>query len=112
MTFVAKMHWRLDPAQDIRATAGYLAEVTLIDHDEARLLCLLKSLEYLTTSHPPEQADQDLLTRIRALPGKYAFLPFEAAEGRTLFLKTGTLTGDNDYFFDADSEKIARFKSG
>jgi hypothetical protein len=111
-TFIAKMHWRLDPDQDIRASAGFLVEVTLVDHDEARFLCLLKSLEYLTTTHPPETVDQDLLARIKSLPGKYAFLPFEAAEGRTLFLKPGTLTGRNDYFLDADSEKIARFKSG
>ena len=111
MTFVAKMHWRLDPALDIRASAGFLVEVLLLDHDDDRFLCLIKSLEYLTTTHPPEMVDPDLLARIRALPGKFAFLPFEAAEGRTLFLKPGTLTGRNDYFLDEDSEKIARFKS-
>jgi hypothetical protein len=110
-TFVARMHWRLDPELDLRATAGFLVEVRLIDNDDARFLCLIKSLETLTTTHPPEMADQDLLARIRALPGKLAFLPFEAAEGRTLFLKPGTLTGRHDYFLDEDSEKIAKFKS-
>lgn len=110
-TFVARMHWRLDPEKDIRASAGFAVEVRLLDNDDARFLCLLKKLEYLTTTHPLEMVDRDLLERIRALPGKYAFLPFEAAEGRTLFLKTGTLTGRNKYFLDEDSEKIARFKS-
>jgi hypothetical protein len=82
----------------------------LLDHDDDRFLCLLKSLESLTTTHPPDTVDQDLLAKIKALPGKYAFLPFEAAEGRTLFLKTGTLTGRHDYFMDEDAEKITRFK--
>ena len=111
MTFVARMHWRLDREQDIRASAGFLVEVVLLDLDDNRFLCRLMSLDYLTTTHPPEMADQALLGIIRGLPGKFAFLPFEAAEGRTLFLKTGTLTGRNDYFLDADSEKITRFKS-
>jgi hypothetical protein len=111
MTFTAKMHWRLGSQQDSRASAGFLAEVVLIDDDDARYLCLLRSLEFLTTTYPPDAVDQDMLERIRALPGKYAFLPFEAAYDRTLFLKPGTLTGRNDYFLDADSEKITRFKS-
>jgi hypothetical protein len=109
MTFVAKMHWRLDSEQDIRASAGFLVEVILLDLDDNRFLCMLKSLEYLNTTHPPEMADPALLGVIRGLPGKYAFVPFEAAEGRTLFLKPGTLTGRNNYFLDADSEKIAKF---
>ncbi len=105
-TFIAKMHWRLDEAQDIRAWAGFTVEVRLIDNDDGRFLCLLKNLEYLSTSHPPETVDQTLLESIRALPGRYAFLPFEAAEGRTLFLKTGTLTGRHKYFFDETSDKF------
>lgn len=111
MTFVAKMHWRLDPEQDIRSSAGFQVEVVLLDLDDNRFLCQLKSLEYLTTTHPPDMVDPALLGVIRGLPGRYAFLPFEAAEGRTLFLKPGTLTGRNEYFMAADSEKIAKFKS-
>src|SRR5512139_12229 len=91
-TFVVKMHWRLDADQDIRAWAGFLAEVRLHDHDDARFLCLLTKLDYLTFSHPVETVDAELVARIQRLPGKYAFVPFEAAEGRTLFLKPGTLT--------------------
>lgn len=113
MKFVAQMHWRLsvDSAQDVRGTAQFLVEVLQLDLDDNRFLCRLLSLETLTTTHPPEMADQTLLAIIRGLPGKYAFIPFEAAEGRTLFLKPGTLTGRNDYFLDADSEKLARFLS-
>ena len=111
MTFLARMHWRLDPEQDIRGSAGFQVEVVELDLDDNRFLCQLRSLEYLTTTHPPELVDPALLGVIQGLPGKYAFLPFEAAEGRTLFLKAGTLTGRNAYFLDADSEKIARFRS-
>jgi hypothetical protein len=110
-TFTAIIHWRLDLERDIRVTARFLVEVALIDHADARFLCLIKSLETLTTTHPPDGIDPDLLARIHALPGKRAFLPFEAAAGRTLFLKVGTLTGRNNYFLDADDEKIARFKA-
>ncbi len=107
-TFQARMHWRLDEALDLRAWAGFTVEVRWIDNDDQRFLCRLLNLDYLSTSHPPEMADPALLARIRELPGLHAFLPFEAAMGRTLFLKPGTLTGRNIYFFDETSAKFPR----
>jgi len=107
-TFIAKMHWRLDEAQDIRAWAGFVVEVKAVDNDDQRLLCLIKAMDYVSTSHPPEEIDPVLLARIESLPGLYAFLPFEAVDDRTLFLKIGTLTGRNDYFFDEKSDKFSR----
>jgi len=105
-TFVAKMHWRLDEPADIRAWAGFIVEVRRVDNDDQRLLCLIKALDSLSFSHPIEQVDPALRVRIEALPGQYAYLPFEAVEGRTLFLKVGTLTGRNSYFFDETSDKF------
>jgi hypothetical protein len=98
-TFLAKMHWRLDEGLDIRAWAGLMVEVRRVDNDDQRL-------DSLSFSHPVAQVDPILLARIEALPGQYAYLPFEAAEGRTLFLKVGTLTGRNNYFFDETSDKF------
>ena len=100
------MHWRLDPDKDVRVWAAFVIELLAHDDNQLRFLVRLDKLDSLTASHPFEQVDQPLLERIQNLPGKFAFIPYEAAEGRTLFLKVGTLTGRNDFFFDQDSDKM------
>src|SRR5262245_8360353 len=111
-SFSAKFHWRLDDALDIRAWAAMTAEVRMIDYGDGRYLCWLKSMDQLSFSHPLEEIYPVLLTRLETLEGKFAFLPFEAAEGRTLFLKVGTLIGTHEYFFDETSDKYPRSTDG
>ena len=107
-SFTARFHWRLDEALDIRAWADITVEVRMIDYGDGRYLCWLKSMDHLAFSHPQEEIYPVLLARLETLPGKFAFLPFEAAEGRTLFLKVGTLIGSHEYFFDETSDKYPR----
>ena len=107
-SFIAAMHWRFDEAQDIRVTARFLVQIVALDWDDLRYLCRITELAELSASHPLASLDPALLARVRSLPGLHTYLPFEAAEGRTLFLKIGTLTGRHDYFFDETSGKWPR----
>lgn len=90
----------------MRVSASFLVAVLAHDESQMRFLIRLNKLDALTASHPFEQLDQSLLKSIQNLPGKYAYIPYEAAEGRTLFLKLSTLTGRLEYFFDQDSDKM------
>jgi hypothetical protein len=105
-TFSVTMHWRLDVEANIRAWATFRAEVVRADEHMMRLLCKMAALEEISTSHPPEQIEGGWLERIGGLVGKYANLPFEAAEGAKLNLRVETLGGEMTFFFDETSPKM------
>jgi hypothetical protein len=105
--FTVALHWRLfEPDREVRIWAGFEAEVLMIDEEDMRFLVYLHRLTRLEANHPPESIDLEISDAIKKQAGRYAFVPYESAGGRTLFLKEGTLTGRNEYFFDQTSEKF------
>ena len=105
--FALAMHWRFfEPEREVRIWAGFDAEVLMIDDGDMRFLVYLHRLTRLETNHPPDTLAAWILDAIQKQAGRYAFVPYESAVGRTLFLKEGTLTGRNEYFFGQDSQKF------
>jgi hypothetical protein len=91
--FEVSMQWQLGGANSAFARATFVVEVEAIENVRDRLLCRLVEIVQLRTSHPPESLDQTMLARIKALVGKYAYLPMEVTRGISLHLKVTTLTG-------------------
>jgi hypothetical protein len=105
--FTAAIHWRFfEPDREVRFWVGFEVEILMIDEEDLRFLVYLHRLTRLEANHPPETIDRWIPESIQRQAGRYAFVPYESATGRTLFLKEGTLTGRNQYFFDQDSDKF------
>lgn len=87
--------WRLPDGSRARAT--FLADVVSYEAAKDRWLCQLRSITTSLDAIPVGVANY-----IRALPGKWVFIPTEGRNGMTLPLKLETLLGKPLYFRDHD----------
>ena len=112
-SFPVQFAWRLPDGEYLRAVfqADVLELVATANKYVTRLSYLLAGREETTNGEPkPAEA----LTRtywdlVGALIGRTITLPYEADDGRALYLRLETLTGEHNYFTRyEDAQVVAR----
>jgi len=112
-SFPVHFAWRLPDGEYLRAVfqADVLELVAAANKYVARLSVLLAGREETTDGQPKPAA---ALTRVYwdlvgKLIGRTITLPYEADDGRALYLRLETLTGEHNYFSRyEDAQVIAR----
>lgn len=94
--------WRLPNQNGMelgRVKAVFDCEILQRDETQNRWLVQLGELRSVAAAKPiPPEFEE----RIRALTGRFAFVPFEASQRMTLPMKIETLTGEMRYFHQTD----------
>ncbi len=112
-SFPVQFAWRLPDGEYLRAVfqADVLELVTAANKYVARLSVLLAGREETTDGEPkpPEALTRAYWDLVGSLLGRTITLPYEADDGRALYLRLETLTGEHNYFTRyQDAQVVAR----
>jgi hypothetical protein len=92
--------WKLPDEPRVKVT--FDTRVVAYEEAKDRWLVVLEPLDPAASASLPGNLPNDAAALIRALAGKWAYVPQAAREGVTLPLKFETLTRNGWYFYDAD----------
>ncbi len=101
-SFPVQFAWRLPNEEYLRAVfqADVLELVPAADKYVARLSLLLAGREETADGQakPPESLSRDYWALVGKLIGRTITLAYEADDGRALYLRLATLTGEHNFF--------------
>lgn len=101
-SFKVQFVWRIPDGDFLRAI--FLAEVQKLDPESGKYVVLLK--EFLAgrqedaqgEMRSPEAVDREQWRRVVELAGRRISVAYEADDGRPLWLRLQTLTGEHNFF--------------
>lgn len=101
-TFILQFVWRL-PNNDYIRTLFKVEILDIIDVAEkymVRLSEIVAGSQESSTGEPRDKADFDKVywSLVTQLIGQRVTIAWEAADGRALFMRLATLTGEHDFF--------------
>jgi hypothetical protein len=109
-SFPLQFVWRVPKGGYLRAV--FQAEVLELDHRAEKYVVRLSKLlagrqdSEEGTPLPETKLEGEYWDLIRAVSGRRIVIAYEAADGRPLYLKLETLTGEHNYFTRYDNSPI------
>jgi len=101
-TFRIQFVWRTASGDFLRAI--FLAEVQKLDPESGKYVVLLKEFQAGRQEdsegeiRPKEEVDREQWQRVAGLAGRRISVAYEADDGRPLWLRLETLTGEHNFF--------------
>lgn len=101
-SFNAQFVWRIPSGDFLRAI--FLAEVQKLDPESGKYVVLLKEFvagrqeDASGEMRPVEDVDREQWQRVVHLAGRRISVAYEADDGRPLWLRLETLTGEHNFF--------------